>query len=875
MVLLLTLPAFLVGVGLATGPSGAPPLLPGTTITTTLVLQPGHNASSTLWGTTLSPRANLLPNEADLVNATPDRTILWPGGTAGDKLNPFNDTTVGFYKKGPVWSNVTTNITQFAAWCRSIGCTPILQVPGEIDDPVLATQIVTCANTPTTGLCFDPYTGTNIAGWGIDPAFWEIGNEPGLWTQWKLPWSEWSETNTLMTGPSGYAAEVEQYIQNMTLVDPQIQIVGLPGLGTGVSGLSALWVDAIYNDTAANGSQANLAGTAIHVYPGGDANATVKPTLSQFYGALAQGNLTSSWDRTNEAINGICLTRMAGVCVATDGRLFITEIGTALSHDGYAPYSPGFPGALGAADEAIQELEFPGSELASVDLYGTVFGTNNAWFNLSGGARPSYTLSSQILNHLGTNAFPVNTSNANLEAIVTINRNDSDRHDLLVVNTALNDTIDFSTNFLTNAASIPPAERAAAFNSAMPVLNWTWAGVDTTITVAPGPSIYGGLYDTSAPATPGPVVGTVTTGLPATVSVAPQSLVLFETYTAPAYPVNFSESGLNLSATGPTPHWFLDVNGTRTATNQSTLTLLLPSGSYPTSGPPVLVPMNGSALIPEERLVPKVPTVTTVGTAPLNITFGFTQQWWMNITWNTTRGAVTAFDPNGGPQIPIPYWWDNDTTFLLRVLPNASFAFYTWYGRSEGRHGSVNGSGSFSGYNLTLSLTPTDAIEEVAVFEPGYAINFNETGLPTGTPWSVSLRGLNATTTGSLLTLYEIDSVPGNGWSYAVPDVTIPNSVVPGSTTYRFNRSVPDVVVNNAAVTIPVSFLELFPITFTEAGLPTNHSWTWNVYVANTSVVNTSGSFSYVANSFSNPSIVVTEANSTSPTGWGYVVPYV
>ena len=634
-------------------------------------------------------------------------------------MNPFNDTTVGFYKKGPVWSNVTTNITQFAAWCRSIGCTPILQVPGEIDDPVLATQIVTCANTPTTGLCFDPYTGTNIAGWGIDPAFWEIGNEPGLWTQWKLPWSEWSETNTLMTGPSGYAAEVEQYIQNMTLVDPQIQIVGLPGLGTGVSGLSALWVDAIYNDTAANGSQANLAGTAIHVYPGATQNATVKPTLSQFYGALAQGNLTSSWDRTNEAINGICLTRMAGVCVATDGRLFITEIGTALSHDGYAPYSPGFPGALGAADEAIQELEFPGSELASVDLYGTVFGTNNAWFNLSGGARPSYTLSSQILNHLGTNAFPVNTSNANLEAIVTINRNDSDRHDLLVVNTALNDTIDFSTNFLTNAASIPPAERAAAFNSAMPVLNWTWAGVDTTITVAPGPSIYGGLYDTSAPATPGPVVGTVTTGLPATVSVAPQSLVLFETYTAPAYPVNFSESGLNLMPTGPTPHWFLDVNGTRTATNQSTLTLLLPSGSYPTSGPPVLVPMNGSALIPEERLVPKVPTVTTVGTAPLNITFGFTQQWWMNITWNTTRGAVTAFDPNGGPQIPIPYWWDNDTTFLLRVLPNASFAFYTWYGRSEGRHGSVNGSGSFSGYNLTLSLTPTDAIEEVAVFDRG------------------------------------------------------------------------------------------------------------------------------------------------------------
>jgi hypothetical protein len=875
VVLLLTVPALFAGVGLATGPSspGHPPP-PGSTVTTTLALRPGNNASSTLWGTTISPRANLLPNEGDLVNATPDRTVLWPGGTAGDKMNPFNDTTVGFDRKALAWSNVSTNITQFAAWCKSIGCIPIMQVPGEIDDPILATEILVCANTPTTGTCYDPTSGTNIPGWGLDPAYWEIGNEPGLWTEWRLPWSQWSDTGTNLTNPSGYAAEVEQYIQNFSRVDPQVRVIGLPGLGTGVSGLSVTWVNDIYAEVAANGSQASLAGTAIHVYPGGDVNATVKPTLGQFYGALAQGNATSSWNRTNEALDGICLTRKSGLCVATNGRLFLTEIGTALSHDGFAPYSPGFPGALGTADEAIQELEFPGSELASVDLYGTVFDTNNAWFNLTGGARPSYTLASQILSHLGTNAFPVNTSNANLEAIVTIDRNASDRHDFLVVNTALNDTIDFNTNFLTSAGSIPPAERAAAFSPSMPVLNWTWAGVDTTITVPAGPSIYGGLYNTSAPATPGPVVGTVTTGLPGIVSVAPQSLVLFESYNAPAYPVNFSESGLNLSATSPTSHWFLDVNGTRTATNQSTLTLLLPGGSYPTSGPPVLVPHPGSALLPVERLLPNVPSLTTVSAAPVNVSFGFIREWAINISWNAARGSVTAVDPIGASPIPIPSWWVNDTTLQLQVVPSTGFAFTDWYGRGFGNAGQTNGNGSVSGYNLTQRVTPTGPIDEVGIFLPGQPVDFVESGLPSGTVWNVSLRGLNESSSSSSQTFYEVNSTLG-GWSYNIPNVTIPGSASGPATVYRFDRSVPAVVVNGTPVTILVNFSELFPITFTESGLPTNHSWVWNVYVGNGSVVRTNGSFSYVANSAANPSIVVAEANSTQVGGWGYVVPYV
>ncbi len=878
-VIFLILPGLVLGdVGLGSqGLLG--PLPPADIRNETLILEAGNNTSANLWGTTITPRANLLPNEADLVNATPDRTVLWPGGTAGDKFNPFNDTTVDFSKKGGLnWTPTPTSITQFAAWCKSIACTPILELPGEVDNSSLAADIVACATTPTSANCTDPYTHGNISGWGLDPAYWEIGNEPGLWTQWDRSWTEWCHIcNASMIDASQYAAEVEQYIQNITLVDPGIQVIGLPGLGTGLSGNFTTWMDDVISDVIANGSHPNLAGVAIHVYPGGDVNATIKPTLSQFYGALAQGNGTSSYDRTLGAIHGIpgCQTPRLGGC---ETRLFVTEIGTALSHDGYAPYSIDFPGALGEADEGIQELEFPGSQLVNVDLYGTVFDTNNAWFNLSGGTRPSYLVASEILSHLGTDAFPIfnQANDSNLEAIATIDRSDQDRHDLLLVNTNLNQTVEVNSSFITStSASIKGAAQAAAFSPTEPVQSWSWVGINATISVAHSASIQGGLYNTSYPSTPGPVPGAYTTGLPTTISVPPQSMVLFESYNAPAYPVTFVEHGLNVNASGPTSHWFLDVNGTRTATtDQTNLTLLLPTGSYPTSGPLVLAPQPGSELIPDERFVPELPSHTVVGTSSVTVTFDYTLQWSVNISWNSNEGLVTATNPVDNSPIAVPSWWNDSAPLLLQVVPNPGYAFYTWFGRGAGNHSKVNGNGSFGNYSLEHLLIPTGPVDEVAEFATGYAVNFIETGLPTGTPWNVSVRGLNESTANSSYTFYEVNG----SWAYQVPEVSIRNAITGNLTDFRVNRTLPAIVVNGAPVPVPIRFEELFPVTFAETGLPIGKNWSWNVYVANASSassLNVSGTAAHTAGTTTGSSIVVAEINSTKPEGWGYNVPYV
>src|SRR5208282_2453864 len=176
-----------------------------------------------------------------------------------------------------------------------------------------------------------------------------------------------------------------------------------------------------------------------------------------------------------------------------------------------------------------------------------------------------------------------------------------------VVNTDVNDSLSFSTAFINGSnASLKTSVRPAAFASGAPVEVWTWNGTNISVSATVKPSVGAQdmtlTYSSSMPSTAAPVPRYYPNGLPADFTLPPQSLALFESYNAPAYPVEFTESGLNRSWMGETPHWFLDVNGTHTASNSTNLTLLLPVGTYATSGTPLTLPLNGTA--PKERRAP-------------------------------------------------------------------------------------------------------------------------------------------------------------------------------------------------------------------------------------------------------------------------------
>ena len=114
-------------------------------------------------------------------------------------------------------SNVTTNLTSFVTWCETFGCHAILELPAEIDDPSTAAYDVS-------------YTERVLA---FHPSYWEIGNEPAIWTHFEIPWSEWNASQAQNATPEQFAQVVPAYNIAIHSVDPSAPIIGLGGVGTG------------------------------------------------------------------------------------------------------------------------------------------------------------------------------------------------------------------------------------------------------------------------------------------------------------------------------------------------------------------------------------------------------------------------------------------------------------------------------------------------------------------------------------------------------------------------------------------------------------------------------------------------------------------
>jgi hypothetical protein len=383
IVLLLTVPGVLAtggtdGLGTG-GPTVGSIAAPGPNGNASLALAHGHNLSSYFWGTSVSPRVPLAPYEGDLVAGTPTNVVVWPGAFAGDDYNPL-----GNYARGTIWtygnaqSTPPSNESEFVAWCRSINCTAIFQVPGEIDNPAIAADIVAyTVNRTYTGPIWEGGVEVNVTIPGLDfrPAFWEIGNEPALWPFWGEPWGTWSAYQT--PSPLQYAQEVNSYVRAMDAANGSYtpRIIGLPGIGRASSlATPATWIK---DDISLNGP--NLSGIAIHIYPARNLPSG-QTALVNFYNQIERLDASSLDGRIGldeAAILTACQLAACGPDANATLPIFITEVGTSLSHSSFGPYSLGFPGAIGMALEGIQAMSLPNTTIASLDLYQAVADTTN------------------------------------------------------------------------------------------------------------------------------------------------------------------------------------------------------------------------------------------------------------------------------------------------------------------------------------------------------------------------------------------------------------------------------------------------------------------------------------------------------------------
>jgi hypothetical protein len=597
------------------------------------------------------------------------------------------------------------------------------------------------------------YTEVNLS---FVPAYWMIGNEPELWDHWKVPWKRWATDYTTGPTPTQFGNQVLDYVKAIRQVDNTTPILGLPASGcTCGSWTFDQWIAGVL---AVTGDK--IQAVAFHEYPAGWLG-TGDGSLRAFYGTLqGAAGIPTRMIAARLAVQTAC----AGCNVS----VFISEIGAALSWSAYGAYAIGFSGVLSIASQMTQAMD---DNLTNVDLFATELATTNSWFDPTGHARPDYSLYTQIFNHLGDEAHSVSMSGLShtVYATDTIAPDDQYRQDLLVMNDNITHSISFTPQFAGSPGSSP-------------VESWSWNG-----------SIHNTAVNQTTwvePYTPVPVPYEFPEGLPGTYTLPPQSLVLFEAYPSGATYVRVNESGVP----SPTP-WYASVGSRFFTTTADNLSLLLPSDSYPVHSVGIPLPIGGKELHPSERLAAFAPSPMNVTGRYTNLTIGFVPQWRVN---------VNASPGEGGTVRPGVAWWNDSEPLNLSASPAPGYAFVRWSGW---------GPGSYSGPNASITITPTGRVFEKARFVVGNPVEFWEAGLPTGTPWSVTVRGITVNSTSSLLTVYQ----PEGAYGFTVNPIPGYRSL-PGNGGFTVDSWLRYVEVWFFPITPPPP---VFPVTFRVSGLPT------------------------------------------------------
>lgn len=715
--------------------------LPATTYNSTLTVNTSSvNLSSQFWGTTVNNEVHMFRGETNAVNATPAHVLVWPGAMAGEDYNPLTETHYNTYDGTP--THALTNESQFVQMCEAIRCTAIVQVPAEIDDASLAEAIVN-------------YTEQNLS---FVPAYWMIGNEPELWQHWKVPWSKWGTQYTTGPTPTQFGDEVVAYVDAIRQVDNTTPILGLPASGC-TCGYYTFdqWISGVLKVTGDK-----IQAVAFHEYPAGWLG-TGDGSLLDFYATLqGKASIPVRMVAARQAI--------ASACPGCNVSVFISEIGAALSWSAYGPYADAFSGALSLASQMTQGMA---SNVSNIDLFATSLATTNSWFDATGNPRPDYALYTDVLDHLGTQAFGVTLSGLgkSVYGIDTIAPSDQGRRDLLVVNDNITQSVAFQPQFAENGGGAP-------------VEVWSWNG-----------SIHSTKSNNTVwvePFTPTPVPHDLASGLPATYTLPPQSMVLFESYPVGGAYVRIHENGV------PAPtEWYTTVASHFYGTTADNLSLLLPAGSYAVGSVAIPLPIGGKEYVPSERLAPFVPSPLEVAGGYANTTIAFVPQWRVN---------VSATPDGAGSVTPVVDWWNASEPLDLTVTaPAVGYAFAGWTGW---------GPGSYNGTNRSITIVPTGRITEKARFVAGEQVQLVAEGLPAGTPWSVTVRGFEYSSTTSQINVYE----PVGAYGFEV-------APIPG---YRSLPTNGGFTVTGAWNLVVVRFVALTPpppeyaVTFHITGLSAN-----------------------------------------------------
>jgi alpha-N-arabinofuranosidase len=227
--------------------------------------------------------------------------LRWPGGNFvsayhwEDGVGPVDQRpTLPNYAWGGVEPN-TFGTDEFIAFCRAVGCEPMICVNAGTGTPEEAAQWVEYCNSPVTS----PQGARRAANGHPEPyhiRYWEAGNE--LWGRWQAHW----------TTARGYADRYLQFAQAMRKADPSIILHAC--------GAPVLWGEA-WNHALITAAAPALHSLTDHPLIGGDVSPNTDP-LDVFRDFIRVPDvLERKWGELRDEMG------RAGV---RDGRLAVTEL---------------------------------------------------------------------------------------------------------------------------------------------------------------------------------------------------------------------------------------------------------------------------------------------------------------------------------------------------------------------------------------------------------------------------------------------------------------------------------------------------------------------------------------------------------------------
>ncbi|MHB8361512.1 MAG: hypothetical protein ACYDDC_06895, partial [Thermoplasmataceae archaeon] len=271
--------------------------------------------------------------------------------------------------------------------------------------------------------------------------------------------------------------------------------------------------------------------------------------------------------------------------------------------------------------------------------------------------------------------------------------------------------------------------------------------------------------------------------------------ISFSPYT---YMLEFTETGL---PTG-TP-WTLTVNGTeKSSTSGIYFNLTNGTYAYTISGVPgyALSSYSSSVTIPTgNRVIPESWTKATS-----SVTFKQTGlpsgSWYVNITGQTPSGSISFSNP------------------YSPSLPNGTYSYSI--STTDKKYSAIGSNFTVDGTHTVISIS----------FSPyTYMLEFTETGLPTGTPWTVTVNGTEKSST--------------SGIYFNLTNGTYAYIVHSSSSIYAPSIFASNTVINGKANITTLSFTKIhYTLSIHETGLSSGTSWSvtvdGNIHTSTKSYIN-------------------------------------